>query len=205
LWWDNVALQWKLTDTLGSGTVYVFTTLSSGTDPVDGSSPVQWSVNSIPFARFRWTNGIQVSEDRLYKIVEDCSPYEKYRISFMNRMGGYDYFNFTLDSKRVVDVQRTEYTKQLKRDYAVGDRGDQVIATRTDQTYLINSNWITEEDSVWLEEMITSPDVYHLSGLNKLPIMVLDTNYETKTYLRNQIFNMQLNFRYAYRINLQNQ
>lgn len=205
LWWDNVNLMWKLTDGLGSGTLYVSTSLSSGSDPVDGSTPIQWQSNSIPFGRFRWSNGIPVSEGRNYKVVNPCTLYDKYRICWMNRMGGYDYFNFNLDSKRVIDVARSEYTKTLSRDYAVGDRGDQVIATRADITYLINSDWITEEDSIWLESLITSPDVYHLDGLNKLPIMVLDTNYETKTYLRNQIFNMQLNFRYAYRINLQNQ
>jgi hypothetical protein len=205
MWWDNVNLMWKLSDGLGSGTVYVSSSQSSGNDPVDGSTPIQWQANTIPFGRFSWSNGIPVSEGRNYKVVSPCTLYDKYRICWMNRMGGYDYFNFNLDSKRVIDVARTEYTKTLSRSYAVGDRGDQVIATRADITYLINSDWITEEDSIWLESLITSPDVYHLDILNKLPIMVLDTNYETKTYLRNQIFNMQLNFRYAYRINLQNQ
>jgi len=158
--------------------------------------------------------GVTSSVFRYYKIDTQCSIYDKVRVTFLNRAGGFDYFNFTLDSKRSVSVNRTEYEQVLAYNYSIGDRGKNILAQRAELKMTINSNWITEKESAWLEELITSPEVYVLgnsSNLNtaatgyKLPIVVTDNNYEVKTYLRNQVFNLQLNFKYAYDLNLQNQ
>lgn len=158
--------------------------------------------------------GVTSSVFRYYKIDNQCSNYEKVRVAFLNRDGGFDYFNFTLDSKRSVGVSRTEYEKVLAWNYTIGDRGKTILSQKAEPKMTITSNWLTEKESQWLEELITSPEVYVLgnsSVLNtaatgyKLPIVVTDTNYEVKTYLRNQVFNLQLNFKYAYDLNLQNE
>jgi hypothetical protein len=158
--------------------------------------------------------GVTSSVFRYYKIDTQCSNYEKVRVTFLNRAGGFDYFNFTLDSKRSVSVSRTEYEQVLAYNYSVGDRGKTILAQTAEPKMTITSNWITEKESMWLEELITSPEVFVLgnsSTLNtaatgyKLPIIVTDNSYEVKTYLRNQVFNLQLNFKYAYDLNLQNQ
>lgn len=160
------------------------------------------------------TAGVTSSVFRYYKIDNQCSNYEKVRIAFLNRAGGFDYFNFTLDSKRSIAVSRTEYEQVLAYNYTIGDRGKTILSQKAEPKMTITSNWITEKESAWLEELITSPEVYVLgntSNLNtantgyKLPIVVTDNNYEVKTYLRNQVFNLQLNFKYAYDLNLQNQ
>lgn len=160
------------------------------------------------------TNGVTSSVFRYYKIDKQCSIYDKVRVLFLNRVGGFDYFNFTLDSKKSISVNRTEYEKVLAYNYSIGDRGKNLLAQKGEIKMTITSNWITEKESAWLEELITSPDVYVLgnssnlgadSGGYKLPIIVTDNNYEVKTYLRNQVFNLQLNFKYAYDLNLQNE
>jgi hypothetical protein len=154
------------------------------------------------------------SRVRCFKIDTQCSNYEKVRIQFLNRAGGFDYMNFTLDSKKSVSVSRTEYEKILAWNYSVGDRGKTILAQTAEPKMTITSNWLTEKESIWLEELITSPEVYMLgnsSALNtaatgyRLPIVVTDTSYEVKTYLRNQVFNLQLNFKFAYDLNLQNE
>jgi hypothetical protein len=124
---------------------------------------------------------------------------------WLNRAGGWDFFSFTKDSKKTVDIERSEFTKILDWNYNVGDRGDTIFAQKAKENFTVNSNWITEGESIWLEELLTSPEVYHLSGTNKLPLVITDTNYEVKTYLRNQLFNLVINYRYSYNINLQNQ
>lgn len=158
--------------------------------------------------------GVTSSVFRYYKIDTQCSNYEKVRVAFLNRAGGFDYFNFTLDSKRSVAISRTEYEKVLAYNYTIGDRGKTILSQKAEPKMTITSNWLTETESVWLEELLTSPDVYVLgnsSVLNtaatgyKLPIIITDNSYEVKTYLRNQVFNLQLNFKYAYDLNLQNE
>ena len=147
-----------------------------------------------------------VSEYRFYKIDTQCSNYDKQRLVFLNRMGGYDYFNFTLDSKRSINITRTEYEKILNWNYTIGDRGKTILAQKAEAKMTMNSNWITENEATWLEELLTSPDVYILTtNSTKLPIIITDNSYEVKTYLRNQVFNLVLNYKFAYDINLQNE
>jgi hypothetical protein len=148
-----------------------------------------------------------VSEYRYYKIDNQCSNYNKQRVAFLNRLGGFDYFSFTLDSKRTINITRTEYEKILNWDYTIGDRGKTLLAQKAEIKMTMVSNWITESDAAWLEELLTSPDVFVLSTTNttKLPIIVTDNTYEVKTALRNQLFNLTLNYKFAYDINLQNE
>lgn len=153
---------------------------------------------SSPFA-----NG--VSEVRKYRVDNTCTNYEKQRIVFLNRLGGYDYFNFTLDTKKMVGITRTEYEKMLNWNYTIGDRGKTILAQKAEVKMTMNSNWLTEDDSLWLEELLTSPEVYLLYNGNKLPIVITDNSYEVKTYLRNQMFNLVLNYKFGYDLNLQNE
>jgi hypothetical protein len=147
-----------------------------------------------------------VSEFRKYKIDDSCSIYEKQRVVFLNRLGGYDYFNFTLDSKRTLAITRTEYEKILNWNYTIGDRGKSLLAQKAEIKMSMISNWITETDSIWLEELLTSPEVYLLPTTgDKLPIIITDNSYEVKTYLRSQLFNLVLNYKFGYDLNLQNE
>ena len=147
-----------------------------------------------------------ISETRYYKIDDQCSNYDKQRLVFLNRAGGFDYFNFTLDTKRTVSISRTEYEKILNWDYTIGDRGKTILAQKGEVKMTMNSNWITENDAIWLEELLTAPDVYILTTSNtKVPIIITDNTYEVKTALRNQMFNLVLNYKFANDINLQNE
>ena len=147
-----------------------------------------------------------VSEFRKYKIDNTCTNYDKQRLVFLNRLGGFDYFNFTLDSKRTLSISRTEYEKMLNYNYTIGDRGKSLLAQKAEVKMTIVSNWITETDSLFLEELLTSPEVFLLtSSSNKLPIIITDNTYEVKTYLRNQLFNLVLNYKFGYDLNLQNE
>ena len=241
------------------------------------------------------------SEFRKFKIDTTCSNYENQRIVFLNRLGGWDYFNFTLDSKKSITISRTEYEKILDWNYTIGDRGKTILAQKAETKMTINSNWITEKDSIWLEELLTSPEVYLMPYTNiiyqnqgpiyltppgsnyysfaiepgtynmqfdvfrgdnlsingdsmlidtlsrtqttthyakkittdgiiefenrldfdsdiiitnlvitkttgdKLPIIITDNAYEVKTYLRNQMFNLSLNYKFGFDLNLQNE
>lgn len=149
--------------------------------------------------------GVRISEYRYYKINRQCSNYETQRLVFLNRLGGFDYFSFTLDAKKSISVSKTEYEKILNYNYTVGDRGKTVLAQKAEARMTINSNWITENESIWLEQLLTSPEVYVLTTNTKLPIIITDNSYEVKTYLRNQVFNLIVNYKFAYDINLQNE
>jgi len=272
-----------------------FITTSTGANVVDNYEVYIKNTSSV-FAS-------NVSETKRFKIDNQCSNYEKQRIVFLNRLGGWDYFNFTLDSKKSLAISRTEYEKILDWNYTIGDRGKSILAQKAEVKMSLTSNWITEKESQWLEELLTSPEVYLMPNTNvvyensliriepsatsyftipaselpagtynlqfdvfrgddllisgtfveidevprtntttiyakkittdggltflnvinydesviitnlvitrttgdKLPIIITDTSYEVKTALRNQVFNLTLNYKFGYDLNLQNE
>lgn len=144
---------------------------------------------------------------RFYEIVENCSPYpQNFRLVFLNRQGGTDYWNFNWKSTNTLTNQQNIYRKQLPYNYSVGDRQDTVLSNKAQETFVISTDWISEYDAEYLKELITSTDVYvyNETTQQKLPIIVLDTSYVKKTAIDNKLFCITLNFRYSYDINLQN-
>jgi hypothetical protein len=207
------------------------TIIGSYSYPISGATTYQrvdfgvgpknlFNASSINFANvntyrvYTKSGGATSSQIKYYSLDTQCSIYDKVRLLFLNRQGGWDYFNFTLDSKRTVAITRTEYEKILDWNYSVGDRGQTILAQKAEQKMTINSNWITEADSLWLEELLTSPEIYVLGNTDplggastgyKLPIVITDTTYEVKTAIRDRLFNLVVNFKYAYITNLQNE
>jgi len=142
-----------------------------------------------------------------HEIVPNCSIYDNVRVMFLNREGGYDYWNFNKDSKRTVNINdRKEYKKLLNYDYSIGDRGSTVYSQIINDTYMINTDWVSEEDYLFLEQLITSPDVYIIDEVNdnKIPIVITDSSYVIKTALRDSMFNVTLSYKLAYNTNIQN-
>jgi hypothetical protein len=154
------------------------------------------------------SGGTPTMVDIWRKIDGECSLYDTVRMVFLNRMGGYDYFSFTKDNKKTVNINRTEYKQVLQPDYSIGDRGDTVLAQDVQYTFTVNSNWITEGEYAWLEELVTSPEVYYITedygSPLLIPIVITDTNYAIKTQLRDKLFNLTINYKLSYPINVAN-
>jgi len=181
--------------------------------------------------------GVSLSADYAsiwFKGINPCSPYENVRIKFLNRQGSWQYWNFWRDKKKTTTVNRTEYRSTMQYDQTFQTiskggtvarttspftlsklRGQNILSISSNDIFLLNSDWITEDEYGFLEQLVTSPQVYifHetytlsdntiLRGVN-IPIIITDTSYEHKTTLRDRLFNLQLNYKLAYDGNLQN-
>jgi hypothetical protein len=149
----------------------------------------------------------QFSEYIYREIDRSCSLYEDVRVVFLNRMGGYDYWTFDKDNKKTVNINRTEYKKVLRPVYSFSERGQTTLSQDVQHTFSLNSNWISESDYAYLEELISSPNVYIVRYFDGalIPINITDTSYSVKTQLRDKLFNLTINYKLSYGINIQNQ
>lgn len=204
---------------LSSGNTYRRLDIGVGTQNLSNSFGINWSSSNYSYYTVTYLqNGVTASETLKYRLKSECSPYnanEWVRVLWLNRQGGWDYFTFTRDVKKSVNITRSEYNRITDWDYSVGDRGRTIFATKAEEQYTIQSNWITDNEAKWLEELMTSPEVYiigndnktYYSGLStayKLPIIITQNSYEVKTTMRNQMFNFVLSYKMAYNTNLQN-
>jgi hypothetical protein len=145
------------------------------------------------------------SKEVAYKIVENCTRYEKRRLQFLNELGGYDTFNFTLVSKETMDIERSIFKKDLGSygsSYSFvnspNDRAYSQYHTKIKDKVSIQSDWVTEDQLSWLEQLVTSPDVRLDDGLYLIPINITNTSFEKKKVVNEKLFNLQLEYTLSY-------
>lgn len=154
-------------------------------------------------------------------IVDNCSPYELVRLAWLNKYGGYDFFNFNMMSKMSSSINRTEYKKTLPYDYNVsnylGNRQNVYLNTVSQENYTINTDWVSESEYSLLQELVESPEVYIVNGLTYsgagniflvsvqplpnpqiTPIMITNTTYDRKKTINDYMFNMTITYKKAY-------
>jgi len=206
----NYLNQYTSTNPIGLTPSYIKYELGTGTKQLQG-----WNISGTPISlptTGYYTVGLVSSSpyniNSLFKyhIVNNCSRYPNIRIQFQNKIGGYDYWNFNYDSKWTIDINtRTLYTKQLDYNYSIGDRGRTILNMDVNEMWEASTDWISESDYAYLQELILSPDVYVIDEVNnyKLPINIEDTSYIQKTALRDRLFNLKITYRYAFDMNIQ--
>jgi hypothetical protein len=199
LWHSTVNSNWEFSSALGGGNQWS-TSTNDGLVPPDGDFGVEYLPGQdAPFFSFlELEMGQLVSEVRRYRIDNDCNVDENFRFVWLNSFGGWDYFNFKLGGKQTINVERQTYKKLLSRNYSIGDRGDTTYAQRGEEMWSVQSNWVTEYESQWLTGMIESREVYHVKDGEIYPIQIMDTSYQVKSAIRDQIFNVIIQFKYAF-------
>jgi len=146
-----------------------------------------------------------ISEIFTFKINTEITKYTWYRLHFLNKMGGFDSFDFRYVSRSKINITRSNYKKYTGTEsggawsYASDERGYSQYDTLIQDTITVNSDWITDAEANWLEEMFTSPAVYLERSDRSLVAVNIDTNsFEIQKKQNDKIINIQLDFSYAY-------
>ena len=142
--------------------------------------------------------------DQEFLIDYECTKHDIFTVHFLNKLGGFDTFSFIRLSRRIADIDRIEYKKNtgtLKADgtivYAGTDRGIVTLDTSIRDRVTVSSDWLTEEESIWLQELITSPEVFFDNGTELQAINIKNTRYEKKKRANDVIFNYELEFEFG--------
>lgn len=170
-----------------------------GVQPIITGSVAYYTVQTFN------SSNVPISIEAEYKIIADCTRYEKRRLQFLNELGGYDTFNFTLVSKETMDIERSMYKKDLGSygsSYSFvnspNDRAYSQYHTKIKDKVSIQSDWVTQDQLAWLEQLVTSPDVRLDDGLYLIPINITNTTFEKKKVVNEKLFNLQLEYTLSY-------
>ena len=146
-----------------------------------------------------------ISEIFTYNVNTEITRYTWYRLHFLNKMGGFDSFDFRYMSRSKMDISRSNYKMHTGAEngglwnYASGERSYNQYDTLIKDTITINSDWINDEQAAWLEELFTSPAVYLERADNSLIAVNIQTNnYEIRKKANDKLINIQLSFTYAF-------
>lgn len=170
-----------------------------------GAQPILTGVeHSYSIQIFDATNR-EITKRYFYTLASNCSKYEKRRLIFFNKLGGYDTFTFNKLSKEKADIDRSNYKKNLGSYasansfvYSKNDRANSQFHTKIKDKISLESDWITEEQATWLEELLTSPDVYLDDGTALIPINITNGSYEKKKTVNTKMFNLSIEYTLSY-------
>jgi hypothetical protein len=118
----------------------------------------------------------------------------------MNKLGGFDSFNFNKNTINAMDIERKQFKAPLPIGYSKQDRLKTNYNTTINDKISINSDWISEAESELLEELATSPVIYlERSATDFVAVNITNTSYEIKTFLTDRkMFNVSFDIEYTY-------
>jgi hypothetical protein len=125
------------------------------------------------------------SELYRFDVVEECSKYLPQYLNFLNPLGGFESVRCSMASKDKYNINR----KQFKRNnytlsgntyaYDTSKHGITNYAVEKTKEVTLNTNWLTETEFEWLQDLIASPVVF----LGNIPVNIVETSYEVFDYV----------------------
>jgi len=99
-------------------------------------------------------------------IDNDCKGYEGIRLAWINKYGVFDYYTFNKKSTRTINSKRQNYTQHSgtwnSTSYSMNGSigGLRSFNVSSKESITINTDYITEEEGIYLEQLVMSPEVY---------------------------------------------
>ncbi len=117
------------------------------------------------------------------------------RLMWANRWGGVDYYTFNYITSVRVDAKRSDFDRNLIYGYTNNDRGITSYKIEDFKSYSVESDLLSEADSEWLAEILSSKEVYMVDGTTYLPISITNNSVQLSTGWEN--YSLRFDFRLA--------
>jgi hypothetical protein len=143
----------------------------------------------------------EVSETRTFVLEESCK-YNTNTLIFQNNLGAFDSFTFYLGDMSMTDKDmKVNVDTVVGNDivYSMNEREKVTYYTKKSETIKLMSDWISEEESNWLLELMSSPEIYLQEG-NELTAVakIKATNYTKKKEVRDKLFKIDVELELGY-------
>ena len=107
--------------------------------------------------------------------------YEGIRLTWLNQWGTWDYYTFNMKSTRTTSTKRIPYQQQggtwnESRFKISGWKGGKKnFRVNSTEKIKLNTDFVTEAEGVWFEELINSPEVYIVNEYDATEVSPYDT------------------------------
>jgi hypothetical protein len=146
---------------------------------------------------------------RVNILCPNLKGYKPIRLGWLNQWGAWDYYTFNMKSTRSIQTKGTTYQQQSRNWNAPLYRidsfkgGKKTLRVNATEKITMNTDFVSQEESAWFEELINSPEVYIIEGyqndatnsaLNNYvtPVRLTTSSYTTKTVANDKV--MQYTF-----------
>lgn len=105
------------------------------------------------------------SQDYFFNIDHSCEINDT-QIMFLDRKGGWGSFAFGLKDKQTIKAKKNIYQKELGTvdntgfSYELNDTGFETYYANIEEEWELNTNWMSEENSLYFEQLVSSPKAF---------------------------------------------
>lgn len=154
-------------------------------------------------------SGVTTSETLRFNVDYDVTRYGNVELMFIDRLGSFIPVNFTLQQNRTINIDRQEYQTIVggligsypgsgqespavvgRWGFDSADRGRNVLNTTVKKSISLISNWVTEAEANYFQELYSSPVTYIKEFGKYWPVIITSNTYEVKT--KKNIKNIQI-------------
>ncbi len=172
------------------------TNITVGSQPIINSNIASYNIQARGVGLY--------SETRTFVIEESCK-YNSNTLIFQNNLGAFDSFTFYKGDMSTTDIERKDMKVNVDNVvsndivYSMNEREKVTYYTKKSETIKLMSDWITEEESNWLLELMSSPEIYLQEG-NELTAVakIKATNYTKKKVVRDKLFKIDVELELGY-------
>ncbi len=142
--------------------------------------------------------------ETVYPIYLDCSKFNNYKISFINKFGAIQdlWFNQkridSLDVKRDSFNTSTIYSTTSDVNYNTYSPTMIVQDVSSKKSLTLNTGFLKEEYNETIRQLMQSEDVWIRDGNYTLPVAIKDSSFTYKTHLNDKLVNYTVQFEYAF-------
>jgi hypothetical protein len=159
-----------------------------------------------------------------YIEILKCSKYETKNLVWVNRFGALDSYSFQLANKKNIQTEKKSYQryyngfgKQSVNGVSVFQNTNPIYYTKETQRITLNTNYLTEQESIAFRQLYSSPLIYlqatgdylndsaqyphqsfpTISQTALLPVKLLADTYEIKQKVNEKLFQIEAEFEYS--------
>jgi hypothetical protein len=147
----------------------------------------------------RDASNVAVGATYTITIDDRCSKYDNVDLFFLNRLGAVESFRFNKIRRDVFEIERKSYSKnpytlsnsavEYKMNRASHSKSS--YSTSSKHVIELNSDLITEDESIWLRELVMSPLVW-MYDTELTAVNIVDSQYLQKSLVNDKVFSLNL-------------
>ena len=145
-----------------------------------------------------------VSETKTFVIKENCK-YNVNTLIFQNNLGAFDNFTFYLGDSSTTKIERKDMKVNVETVvnndivYSMNEREKVTYYTKNTPSLKLMSDWITEAESNWLLELMSSPEIYLQNGNELIAVAKIKaSSYVKKQVVADKLFKIEVELEMGY-------
>ena len=145
-----------------------------------------------------------------FTIDEGCTNYPRKQLMFLNRHGGWDFFNFDQKSEeRLTGIERSNYNRprgnwdqvstSVDWTYDGWERGVTTTTVKAEKQIRVSTDYVDEGYADHLRDIAVSRNVLLVDGTDVIPVTVTDSEYLFKTTANDKLISYSFTLRFSNR------